>query len=204
MYCMDKSFRPYHLFFEFRCFQSLWHRCIRCSHTFCPYKYLWKSELILKSSPVFVWVRVLQWVIFWTVSSMTSKWKCLGPTANQPHTVRPCKVAVLSHMVCKSHQDIADSVASKVWTSSGMNISTNTASLELQGMGFHGWGAACTPYFTKHNAKCRMDCCKAPLDFGVVEMCSVERQIMFIYLAIWWIDWFGEYPGTLPLQLCHT
>lgn len=154
---------------------------------------MWKSELILKSSPVFVRVRVLQWVIFWTVSNMTSKWKCLGLTANQPHTVRPCKVAVLSHM------------ASKGWTSSVMNISTNTACLEFRGMGFHGWGAACTPYITKHKAKCRMDCCKAPLDFGVVKMCSVEGKIMFICLQIWWMRLALENTRrTLTLQLCHT
>ncbi|CAI9622897.1 unnamed protein product [Staurois parvus] len=60
---------------------------------------------------------------------------------------------MLKHKVCRSCQLSAESIAKKLQTSSGLQISTTIVRRELHGMGFHGRAAASKPYITKCNAK---------------------------------------------------
>ena len=79
------------------------------------------------------------------------KWKRLGTTATQPRSGRQRKITergqrLLRHMVHKSGQRSADSIAKGFRASTGINVSTKTVRLELHGMGFHGRTAACQPH----------------------------------------------------------
>ncbi|CAI9624268.1 unnamed protein product, partial [Staurois parvus] len=62
--------------------------------------------------------------------------------------------------LCRSRQLSAESIATDLQTSCGLQIST-TVHRELHGMGFHGRAAASKPYVTKCNTKHRMQWCKA-------------------------------------------
>ncbi|TMZ26485.1 hypothetical protein EMF65_33690 [Klebsiella pneumoniae] len=63
--------------------------------------------------------------------------------------------------VRRSRQLSAESIATDLQTSCGLQISSRTVRRELHGMGFHGRAAASKPYITKCNAKRRMQWCKA-------------------------------------------
>ncbi|CAI9586182.1 unnamed protein product, partial [Staurois parvus] len=101
-----------------------------------------------------------------TVSGVVTKWKQLGTTATQPQSGRPCKMTewcrcMLKHTVRRSRQLSAESVATDLQTSCGLQISTTTVRREPHGTGFHGRSAASKPYIIKCNAKRRMQWCKA-------------------------------------------
>ncbi|CAI9565453.1 unnamed protein product, partial [Staurois parvus] len=67
---------------------------------------------------------------------------------------------MLKHMVFRSHQLSAESIAKDLQTSCGIQIITKV-NRELHGMGFHGQAAASKSHITKSNAKCQMQWCKA-------------------------------------------
>ncbi|CAI9590649.1 unnamed protein product [Staurois parvus] len=99
-----------------------------------------------------------------TVSGIVTKWKQLG-TTTQPRSGRPCKITdrdqhMLKPTVRNGQQLSAESIAKNLQTSCGLQIST-TVCRELHGMGFRDRAAGSRPYFTKCNAKCRMQWCKA-------------------------------------------
>lgn len=62
---------------------------------------------------------------------------------------------MLRHTVRRGRQLTAESIATHLQTSCGLQISSRTVRRELHGMGFHGRAAASKPYFTKCNAKRR-------------------------------------------------
>ncbi|KAI2659461.1 Transposable element Tc1 transposase [Labeo rohita] len=101
-----------------------------------------------------------------TVSCIIRTWKRLGTTTTQPRSGRPHKLTVrgqwiLRRIVRRGRQLSAESIATDLQTSCGLQISSRTVRRELHGMGFHGQAAASKPYITKCNAKRRMQWCKA-------------------------------------------
>ena len=93
-----------------------------------------------------------------TVSGIITKWKQLGTTATQSRSSRPRKMAergqrMLRRIVRRGHQLSAESIATDLQTSCGLQISARTVRRELHGIGFHGQAAASKPYVTKCNAK---------------------------------------------------
>jgi len=100
------------------------------------------------------------------VSGIITKWKRLGTTATQPQSGRPRKMTergqrMLRRTVRRGRQLSAESIATDLQTSCGLQISSRTVCRELHGMGFHGRAAASRPYITKCNAKRLMQWCKA-------------------------------------------
>ncbi|KAL0151306.1 hypothetical protein M9458_053497 [Cirrhinus mrigala] len=100
-----------------------------------------------------------------TVSGIIRMWKRLGTTATQPRSSRPRKLTergqrMLRHIVRRGCQLSAESIATVLQTSCGLQISSRTVCRKLQGMGFHGRAAASKPYITKCNAKRRMQSVK--------------------------------------------
>ena len=127
-----------------------------------------------------------------TVSDIIRKWKRLGTTATQPRSGRQRKITergqrLLRHMVCKSRQRSAESIAKGFRASTGINVSTKTVWRELHGMGFHGRAAACRPHITKFNAKRPMEWCKAHRHWTVF----IIRNLHMVYS--------GTYVNSLPL-----
>ena len=66
---------------------------------------------------------------------------------------RPYKITVQGQLICRSCQLSAESIATDLQTSCGLQISSRTVHRELHRMGFHGRAAASKPYITKCNAK---------------------------------------------------
>ncbi|CAI9537273.1 unnamed protein product [Staurois parvus] len=92
-----------------------------------------------------------------TVSDIITKWKQLGTAAARPPSGRPRKMTergehIMEHIVRRSHQQSAESIAKDLHTSCGLQISTTTVHRELHGMGFQGQAAA---------SKRQMQWCKA-------------------------------------------
>ena len=101
-----------------------------------------------------------------TVSGIRTKWKRLEMTATQPRSGRSHKMMeesqrILRCIVRRGRQLSAESIATDLQTSCGLQISSRTVRRELHGMGFHGRAAASKPYISKCNAKRRMQWCKA-------------------------------------------
>ena len=101
-----------------------------------------------------------------TVSGIITKWKRLGTTAPQPRGGRPCKMMEwgqrkLRCIMRRGRQLSAESIATDLQTSCGLQISLRTVHRELHGMGFHGRVAASKPYISKCNATCWMQWCRA-------------------------------------------
>ncbi|CAI9540364.1 unnamed protein product [Staurois parvus] len=99
------------------------------------------------------------------VSSIITKWKKLGTTAIQPRSGRPHKMTeqgqgMLNHIVHRSHQLSAESIAKDLQTLCSLQISTTTVCRELHGMGFYGQATASKLYITKCNAKRQIQWCK--------------------------------------------
>ncbi len=93
-----------------------------------------------------------------TVSGIITKWKRLGMTATQPRSGRPRKMTergqrMLRRIVRRSRQLSAESIATDLQSSCGLQINSRTVRRELHGIGFHGRAAASKPYITKCNAK---------------------------------------------------
>jgi len=93
-----------------------------------------------------------------TVSGVITKWKRLGTTATQPRSGRPRKMRCI---VRWGRQISAESIATDLQTSCGLQVSSRTVRRELHGMGFHGRAATSKPYITKCNAKRWMQWYKA-------------------------------------------
>ena len=78
-----------------------------------------------------------------TVRGVITKWKRLGTTASQPGSDRPRKMTergqrMLRPIVCRGRQLSAESIATDLQASCGLQISSGTVRRELHGMGFHG------------------------------------------------------------------
>ena len=106
-----------------------------------------------------------------SVSGIKTKWKRLGTTATQPRSGRPCKMTergqqMLGRIVRRGRQLSAESIATDLQPSCGLQISSRTVRRELHGMGFHCQAAASKPYITRCNAK--------RLDSRAVETRSLE------------------------------
>ena len=100
------------------------------------------------------------------VNGIITKWKQLGRTAAQPPSGRSRKMTergqrMLRRIVHRGRQLSAESIATDLQTSCGLQISSRTVRRELHGMGFHGRAAASKPDITKSNAKRWMQWCKA-------------------------------------------
>ena len=124
-----------------------------------------------------------------TVSGILTKWKRLGMTATQPWSGMPHKMTeqgqrMLRHIVRRGRQLSAESIATDLQTSCGLQISSRTVCRELHGMGFHGRAAASKPNINKCNAKRQIQWCKAHR-YWTLE-CSLEWQIVVFHLEIWW------------------
>ncbi|CAI9564140.1 unnamed protein product, partial [Staurois parvus] len=101
-----------------------------------------------------------------TVSGIITKWKQLGITATQPRSGRPRKMTergqrMLKCTVPRSRQLSAESVAKKLQTLCGLQISITTVHTKLHRMGFHGRAAASKSDISKCNEKRWMQWCKA-------------------------------------------
>ncbi len=144
-----------------------------------------------------------------TVSGIITKWKRLGMTATQPRSGRPCKMTergqrMLRRIVRRGRQLSAESIATDLQSSCGLQISSRTVRRELHGMGFHGRAAASKPYITKCNAKRRMQWCKArrhwTLEQWRLVLWSDESRF-----SIWQSDgrvWVWWLPGEWYLSDC--
>ena len=86
-------------------------------------------------------------------------WKSLGATMAQPRSGRPHKLTERDHRVLK--RIAVATLTTKFQTASGSNVSTTTVCRALHEMGFHGRAAADKPKITMHNAKRRLEWCKA-------------------------------------------
>ncbi|KAI4898858.1 hypothetical protein NFI96_004520 [Prochilodus magdalenae] len=144
-----------------------------------------------------------------TVSCIITKWKRLGTTATQPRSGRPRKMTkrgqrMLRHIVHRGYQLSADSIASELQTSCGLQISSRTVRRELHGMGLHGRAAASEPYITKCNANYRMQWCKAHRHWTLEQWRRVlwSHQTCF---SVWQSDgqvWVRRFPGEQYLYDC--
>ena len=83
-----------------------------------------------------------------TVSGIITKWKRLDATATQPRSGRPRKMTervtvqrMLRRIVCRGRQLSAESIATDLQTSCGLQTISRTVRREPHGMGFHGRAA---------------------------------------------------------------
>ena len=88
-----------------------------------------------------------------TVRGIITKGKRSGTTATQPQSGRQRKMTergqrVLRRIVRRGCQLSAESIATDLQTSCGLQISSRTVLRELHGMGFHGRAAVSKPYIT--------------------------------------------------------
>ncbi|KAK1794911.1 hypothetical protein P4O66_010109 [Electrophorus voltai] len=108
---------------------------------------------------------------------------------------------MLRHIVRKDHQLSAESIATDLQTSCGLQISSRTV---LRGMCFHGQTAASKLYITKHNAKRQMQWCK-PCHQRTLEQ---WRHILWnnnSCFSVWQSDgriWVWWLPGEWYLSDC--
>ena len=74
------------------------------------------------------------------VSGIITKWKRLGTTAAQPRSGRPRKMTERGQRMLRrrGRRLSAESIATDLQTSCGLQISSGTERRELHGMGFHG------------------------------------------------------------------
>ena len=106
-------------------------------------------------------VREMSWLLNIprsTVSDIIRKWKRLGTTATQPRSGRQRKITergqrLLRHMVHKSGQRSADSIAKGFRASTGINVSTKTA----PGASWNGfpWPSSCMQA-SCHQVQCQV------------------------------------------------
>ena len=104
---------------------------------------------------------------------------------------------MLRRIVRRGHQLSAESIATDLQTSCGLQISSRTVRRELHGMGFHGRAAASNPYITKCNAKRLMQWCKAHCHWTLEQWKRVlwSEESRF---SIWQSDgrvWIWRLPG---------
>ena len=101
-----------------------------------------------------------------TVSAVIVKWKRLGATTAQswsgrPHKLTECLLWVLKRVARKNRLSSVATLTTEIQTASGSNVSTITVRRGLHELGFYGRAAAHRPMYTMHNAKRRLEWCKA-------------------------------------------
>uniref|UniRef100_A0A3Q2W3X4 Tc1-like transposase DDE domain-containing protein n=1 Tax=Haplochromis burtoni TaxID=8153 RepID=A0A3Q2W3X4_HAPBU len=144
-----------------------------------------------------------------TVSSIITKWKRLGTTATQPRSGRPRKITkrgkwMLKHILRRGSQLSAESIATDLQTSCGVQISSRTVRRELHEMGFYGCAAAPKPYITNRNAKHRMRWCKAHRHWTLEQWKRVLWSGESCF-SVWQCDgqvWVWRLPGEQYLSDC--
>jgi hypothetical protein len=95
-----------------------------------------------------------------TLSAVIVKWKLLG-ASGRGHKLIEWVSRVLKSIACKNGLSSVATLTTQFQTASGNNVSTRTVRRELHEMGFHGRAVAHKPKITMHNAKCRLEWCKA-------------------------------------------
>lgn len=139
-----------------------------------------------------------------TVSSIIAKWKELGTIATQPRSGRPRKMTergqrMLRQIVRSSRQFSAESIATDLQTTGGLQISSSTVRRELQIMGFYGGASPSMPYITKFNAKRWMEWCEARRHWTLEEW----RRVLWSDFSIWRFDgqaWVWRMAGQQNLD----
>uniref|UniRef100_A0A8C5PBY5 Transposase Tc1-like domain-containing protein n=1 Tax=Leptobrachium leishanense TaxID=445787 RepID=A0A8C5PBY5_9ANUR len=131
-------------------------------------------------------------------------------TTTQLRSGRPRKLTergqqMLRRVVQRGHQLSAESIATDLQTSCGLQISSRTVRREeLHGMGFHGRSAAFKPYIPKCNANRRMQWCKARRHWTLEQW----RRVLWsdeTRFSIWQSDgrvWIWRLPGQRYLSDC--
>nr|ACN11475.1 Transposable element Tcb1 transposase [Salmo salar] len=80
----------------------------------------------------------------------------------QPRSGRPHKLTGQTSAIARRNRlSSVATLTTEFQTASGSNVSARTVHRELHEMGFHGRGAAHKPKISMHNAKRRLECCKA-------------------------------------------
>ena len=144
-----------------------------------------------------------------TVSGIITEWKRVGMIATQPRSGRPHKTMergqwMLRRIVCRGRQLSAESIATDLQTSCGLQISSRTVRRELHGMGFHGRAAASNPHISKCNAKRWIQWCKAHHHWTLEQW----RRVLWSdesRFSIWQSDgrvWVWQLPGEQYLSDC--
>ena len=126
-----------------------------------------------------------------TVSGIITKWKRLGMTAAQPWSGRPRKMTeqgqwMLLCIVHRGRQLSAESIATDLQTSCGLQISSRTVKCFMEWVSM---AEQLHPIHTSASAMQSVRCSEwstQPLDSRAVETCSLEWWIALLHLAIWW------------------
>ena len=121
---------------------------------------------------------------------------------SQPRSGRPHMPTERDRKVCKNRQSSVATLTTKFQTAS--NVNTRTVRRELNEMGFHGRAAAHKPKITMHNAKHRLECCKAHLHWTLEQWKHDlwSDEITLHHLAVQWTNLgLVDARRTLPVRL---